>query len=96
MEKGQAAARMCALNVLAQLRAALGGNLDRVRRCVKIGVFVHCTDDFKDQPKVANGASDLMVEVFGEERGKHARFAVGVNSLPLHVAVEVEGTFEIA
>jgi enamine deaminase RidA (YjgF/YER057c/UK114 family) len=94
VEDGQAAARLCGLNVIAQLKTALG-DLDRVKRCVKLTVFVNSTDDFTDQPKVANGASDLMVEVFGDA-GKHARAAVGVNVLPLNVAVEVEGVFEIA
>ena len=95
IEQGQAAARLCGLNILAQLKAALDGDLDRVRRCVKLGVFVNSADGFTDQPKVANGASDLMVEVFGDA-GRHARFAVGVNVLPLNVAVEVDAVFEIA
>ena len=95
VEQGQQAARICALNVLAQLKAALGGDLDRVKRCLRLGVFVNSTDDFTDQPKVANGASDVMVEVFGDA-GKHARAAVGSNVLPLNVAVEVEALFEIA
>jgi enamine deaminase RidA (YjgF/YER057c/UK114 family) len=93
--QGQQAARLCGLNVIAQLKAALGGDLDRVKRCVKLGVFVNSTDGFTDQPKVANGVSDLIVEVFGEA-GKHARFAVGSNVLPLNVAVEVDAVFEIA
>ena len=92
--EGQQAARLCALNVLAQLRAACGGDLDRVRRCLRLGGFVNCTPDFTDMPQVVNGASDLMVEVFGEA-GRHARAAVGNSSLPGGVAVEVEGTFEI-
>jgi enamine deaminase RidA (YjgF/YER057c/UK114 family) len=91
---GREAARLCAMNVLAQLRAACGGNLDRVRRVVKLGGFVNCTPDFTDQPKVVNGASDLMVEVFGDA-GRHARFAVGAPSLPSGMAVEVDGIFEI-
>jgi enamine deaminase RidA (YjgF/YER057c/UK114 family) len=95
VEEGQAAARLCAVNLLAQLKAACGGDLDRVKRCVKLGAFVNCTDDFKEQPKVANGASDLMVAVLGDA-GRHARAAVGSNSLPLGVAVEVDGVFEIA
>src|ERR1700757_700449 len=93
--QGQQAARLCGLNVIAQLKAALGGDLDRVKRCVKLGVFVNSTDGFTDQPKVANGVSDLIVEVFGEA-GKHARFAVGSNVLPLNVAVEVDAVFEVA
>ena len=93
--QGQQAARICGLNIIAQLKAALGGDLDRVKRCVKLGVFVNSTDGFTDQPKVANGVSDLIVDVFGDA-GKHARAAVGTNVLPLNVAVEVEAVFEIA
>ena len=92
---GQAAARLCGLNILAQMKLALGGDLDRVKRCVKLNVFVNSVDDFTDQPKVANGVSDLMVEVFGDA-GKHARAAIGVNVLPLNVAVEVDAVFEVA
>jgi enamine deaminase RidA (YjgF/YER057c/UK114 family) len=95
VEQGQQAARLCGLNVIAQVKAALGGDLDRVKRCVRLGVFVNSTADFTDQPKVANGVSDLMVEVFGDA-GKHARSAVGVNVLPLNLAVEVDAVFEIA
>ncbi|WP_119462308.1 RidA family protein [Rhodospirillaceae bacterium SYSU D60014] len=95
VEDGQAAARLCGLNIIAQLKAALNGDLDRARRCVKLGVFVNSTEDFTDQPKIANGVSDLMVEVFGDA-GKHARFAVGTNVLPLNVAVEVDAVFEVA
>lgn len=94
VEQGQQAARLCGLNIIAQLRAALGGDLDRVRRVVKLGVFVNSTSDFVDQPKVANGVSDLMVEVFGDA-GKHARFAVGTNVLPLDLAVEVDAVVEL-
>ncbi len=92
VERGQAAARLCALNLLAQLKVACNGDLDRVVRCVRLGGFVNCAPDFKDQPKVVNGASDLMIEVFGE-RGKHARTAVGVAALPSDSAVEVEAIF---
>ena len=88
VDQGIAAARGCGLMILAQLKAALG-SLDRVERVVKLGAFVNCTADFTDQPKVANGASELMVAVFGEA-GKHARAAVGAPSLPLGVAVEVD------
>ncbi len=88
LEQGIAAALGCGLMILAQLKAALG-SLDRVERVVKLGAFVNCTADFTDQPKVANGASELMVAVFGEA-GKHARAAVGAPSLPLGVAVEVD------
>ncbi len=92
---GQKAARVCALNLLAQLKVACEGNLDRVARCVRLGGFVNSTPEFNEQPKVVNGASDLMIEVFGE-RGKHARTAVGVGSLPMDSTVEVEAIFELA
>ena len=94
VEQGQDAARLCALNILAQARDALGGDLDRILRCVRVGAFVNGTDDFTRQPHVANGASDLLVEVLGEA-GRHARAAVGVNALPGGVAVEVEAVFEV-
>lgn len=92
---GAAAARACALSLIAQVRVACGGDLDRVVRVVKLVGFVNSTPDFTDQPKVVNGASDVMVAVFGEA-GRHARSAVGVGALPLGVAVEIEGIFEIA
>ncbi len=92
--EAQAVARICALNILAQLRAACGGDLDRVVRCLKLGGFIACVDGFGEQPEVMNGASDLMVEVFGEA-GRHARFAVGTNALPRNVPVEVDAIFEI-
>jgi enamine deaminase RidA (YjgF/YER057c/UK114 family) len=95
VEQGQQAARICGLYILAQIKAALGGDLDRVKRCVKLNVFVNSLADFTDQPKVANGVSDLMVEVFGDA-GKHARAALGVNVLPLNVAVEADAVFEVA
>ena len=95
VDEGAQAARLCALNLIAQVKAACDGDLDRVKRVVKLGGFVNCTPDFTDHPKVVNGASDLMVEVFGDA-GKHARFAVGAPSLPLGIAVEVDGIFEIA
>ncbi len=88
------AARACALNVLAALRSALDGDLDRVKQCVKLGVFVQCTADFDRQPEIANSASELMVQVFGES-GRHARFAVGANALPRNVTVEIDAVFEI-
>ncbi len=93
-EDAKKAARLCAINILAQLKKACDGNLDAVKRCVKLGIFVNATPDFKDHPAVANGASDLMVEVFGE-KGKHARAATGAGSLPFGVAVEVDAIFEI-
>jgi enamine deaminase RidA (YjgF/YER057c/UK114 family) len=95
LETGQEAAKVCAINILAQANAALGGNLDRVKRCLRLGGFVACTPDFTQHPQVINGASNLMVEVLGEV-GKHARAAVGVPSLPFDAAVEVDGMFEIA
>ncbi|MBL8550574.1 MAG: RidA family protein [Hyphomonadaceae bacterium] len=95
IEQGYAAARGAGLNVLALLRAACRGTLDRVVQCVRIGVFVASGDDFHDQPLVANGASDLFVEVFGEA-GLGARFAVGVNTLPFAVPVEIETAWEVA
>ena len=95
LEQGQQAARLCALNIIAQLKLALGGDLDRVRRCVKVGGFVNCETGYGDQPKVINGASDLFVAVFGDA-GRHARFAVGTNALPFNVAVEVDAVFEVA
>jgi enamine deaminase RidA (YjgF/YER057c/UK114 family) len=94
IEDGQKAARLCALNVLAQLQVACGGSLDKVVRCLRLGVFVNGLPDFIDHPKVANGASDLIVEVL-QDKGKHARSAFGVGSLPFGVAVEVEAMFEV-
>jgi enamine deaminase RidA (YjgF/YER057c/UK114 family) len=95
VDGGAATARVCGLSLLAQLKAACGGDLDRVRRVVKLTGFVNGTADFGDQPKVVNGCSDLMVQVFGAEVGSHARSAVGMGSLPFGVAVEVEGIFQI-
>ncbi len=92
---GAAAAKRCALSLLAQARAACGGDLDRVVRVVKLTGFVNSTPDFTDQPKVVNGCSDLMVEVFGEV-GRHSRSAVGAPTLPLGVAVEIEAIFQVA
>ncbi len=92
---GQAAARLCALNLLAGLQIACGGDLDRVRRCVRVGGFVNCDPEFTQAPAVINGASDLFVAVFGDA-GRHARTAVGVASLPRGAAVEVDAIFEIA
>lgn len=90
-----AATRLCALNVLAQLRSACGGDLDRVRQVVRLNAFFNCTPDFLDHSKVMNAASDLMAEIFGEA-GRHTRVGVGVNSLPLGVPVELDGVFEIS
>jgi len=94
VEDAKVAARLCAINLLAQLKVACEGNLERVVRCVKLGAFVNAEPDFTDHPAVANGASDLMVEVLGDA-GKHSRAAVGSGSLPRGVAVEVDAIFEI-
>jgi enamine deaminase RidA (YjgF/YER057c/UK114 family) len=93
IDEGYQAARLCGINLIAQIKAAVG-DLDRVRRILRLGGFVASTAAFTDQPKVVNGASDLMVEVFGEA-GRHARSAVGVASLPLGVAVEVDAVVEV-
>lgn len=95
LEDGQRAARLCAINVLAQAKAALDGDLGRVKRILKLTVFVASEPGFTEQHKVANGASDFLVEILGEA-GRHARSAVGVPALPLDAAVEVEALFEIA
>lgn len=95
VEQGQAAARLCGLNLLAQVKAACGGNLDRVKRVVKLNGFVNVTADFDPIPQVMNGCSDLMVQVFGDA-GRHARAAVGMANLPLNFAVEVDGLFELS
>ncbi|HEX8900674.1 RidA family protein [Vitreimonas sp.] len=94
VEEGQAAARLCALNLLAQVKAACGGDLDRVKRVVKLSGFVNVTADFSPIPQVVNGCSDVMVAVFGDA-GRHSRSAVGVANLPLDFAVEVDGIFEL-
>ena len=94
LEDGAKSARGCAINILAQLREACGGNLDRVKRIVKLVGFVNATPSFADHPKVVNGASDLMVEVFGD-KGRHARSAVGSPSLPVNLSVEIEAIAEI-
>jgi len=94
VEDGAVAARACALSLLAQLRAACDGDLDRLVRVVKLVGFVNSTPEFTDQPKVINGASDFLVEALGDA-GKHARSAVSAASLPFGVAVEIEGIFQI-
>jgi enamine deaminase RidA (YjgF/YER057c/UK114 family) len=94
VEQGAAAAKLCAVNLLAQLKAACGGDLDRVERCVRLTGYVNSTPDFLEHPKVVNGASDLMVDAFGE-RGQHARTALGVAALPLDSATEVEAIFQL-
>ena len=94
LDEGIKMAEACAKALLSQLKSACGGNLNKVKRVVKLGGFVASTPDFIDQPKVINGASDLFVKIFGD-KGKHSRFAVGTSSLPLNVPVEIEGVFEI-
>jgi enamine deaminase RidA (YjgF/YER057c/UK114 family) len=95
LEAGQAAARLCGINIIAQLKRALDGDLDRVVRVVKLGGFVNSAPDFAQQPQVINGVSDLMVEVFGD-KGRHARAAVSAGSLPAGVSVEVDAVVEVA
>ena len=95
VEAGAAAAKACAIALLAQLKAACGGDIERLVRVVKLTGFVNSTPEFTDQPKVINGCSDFLVEALGD-RGRHARSAVSAASLPLGVAVEIEGIFEIA
>lgn len=92
---GKAAARLCAVNILSQAKAALGGDLNRLKRCVRLGGFVNAVEDFKEHPAVINGASDLVAEAMGNA-GKHARAATGAGSLPFGAAVEVDAIFEIA
>tara|TARA_B100001013_G_scaffold26288_1_gene14473 strand:- start:64 stop:519 length:456 start_codon:yes stop_codon:yes gene_type:complete len=94
LEDAQKASKLCVINILAQLKKAVNGNLDKVKNCVKITGFVNSTDEFKDQPKVLNSASEILSNVFGDN-GKHARAAVSVNSLPLEAAVEIDAIFEI-
>lgn len=94
VKDGQEAAKICALNIISHAKVACGGNLDKIKKCVRLGVFVNSTPDFTDQPAVANGASDLIVSIFAE-KGKHSRAAVGVAQLPRNVAVEIEALFEI-
>ncbi len=95
LETGQEAAKVCAINILAQVNAALDGDLGRVKRCLRLGGFVACIPEFNQHPQVVNGASNLIVDVLGEA-GKHARAAVGVSSLPFDAAVEVDAMFEVA
>jgi enamine deaminase RidA (YjgF/YER057c/UK114 family) len=94
VEEGQQAARLCALNVVAHLRTAVDGDLERVVRCVRLAGFVNSEPDFTGQSQVMNGASDAMIDIFGDA-GRHARMAVGVAALPYDVAVEVEAVFEV-
>lgn len=94
-ESGRAAARLCVINVLAQARTALGGDLSRLKRCLRLGGFINAEPDFQHLPQIMNGASDLIVEAMSEA-GRHARSTIGVAQLPLDCAVEVEAMFEIA
>jgi|TARA_B110000967_G_C18377081_1_gene313435 enamine deaminase RidA (YjgF/YER057c/UK114 family) len=94
LEEGQAAAKVCAVNILSQIKSACDGDLNKVKNCIKITGFVNSSDNFIDQPKVINGASELLVNVLSE-KGKHARAAISVNSLPLGAAVEIEAIFEV-
>ena len=94
LEDGQAAAKLCVINILAQIKKAVNGDLNKIKNCVKITGFVNSSDDFIDQPKVINPASETLTAVFGE-CGKHARAAVSTNSLPLGVAVEIDAIFEL-
>ena len=94
LEDGQRASKLCAINILAQVKKALGGDLNKVKNCIKITGFVNSTDDFKDQPKVIHPASETVSTVFGVN-GKHARAAISTNSLPLGAAVEIDAIFEI-
>lgn len=94
LEDGQAAARLVMLNLIAQVKSACGGDLDRLRQCLRLGGFVNSTADFNQQTLVMNAASDLVISIFGE-CGRHARFVVGCSSLPFDLAVEIEGIFEI-
>ena len=94
LEEGQKASKLCVLNIFAQVKKALNGDLNKVKNCVKITGFVNSTDDFKEQPKVINPASETLSTVFGDN-GKHARAAISTNSLPLGAAVEIDAIFEI-
>ena len=94
LDNGYKAARLCGLALIAQVKSACGNDLSKLKRVIRLGGFVNCTGDFIEHPKIINGASDLMVEVFGE-RGTHSRAAVGSASLPMGVAVEVDGVFEL-
>lgn len=90
LETAQAASKLCAINILAQLHAATEGRLETIKKIIRLGGFVNCTDSFTDQPKVINGSSDFIADIFGPDIGSHSRAAVGVNSLPLSACVEIE------
>ena len=94
LEDGQKASKLCVINILAQANKALNGDIDKIKNCIKITGFVNSSDDFKDQPKVINPASETLSAVFGD-KGKHTRVAISANSLPLGAAVEIDAIFEI-
>ena len=94
LDEGYEAAKRCGLSIVAHVKNACGGDLDKIKTCVKLTGYVNSTNDFKDQPKIINGASDIIAKIF-DEKGEHTRAAVSVNSLPLGVAVEVDAIFEI-
>ena len=94
LEEGQKAARLCAINIIAQAKKACSGDLEKISNCIKLTGFVNSSDEFIDQPKIINGASELISAVFGEN-GKHTRAAISVNSLPLGVSVEIDAIFEL-
>ena len=94
LDEGYEAAKRCGLSIVAHVKSACGGDLDKIKSCVKLTGYVNSTDDFKDQPKIINGASDIIAKIL-DEKGEHTRAAVSVNSLPLGVAVEVDAIFEL-
>ncbi|MDA9231035.1 RidA family protein [Rickettsiales bacterium] len=94
IEEAKEAARICAINIITNLKEACDGDLNKVKKCVKLGIFINAIDDFAQHPQIGNGASDLMVDIFAK-KGKHSRFAVGVSSLPFNVPVEIDAIFEI-
>ena len=94
LEEGQKASKLCVINILSQAKKAMGGDLNKIKNCIKITGFVNSTDDFTDQPKVINPASETLSAVFGN-KGKHARAAISANSLPLGAAVEIDAIFEV-
>tara|TARA_B100000029_G_scaffold53939_1_gene48947 strand:+ start:446 stop:907 length:462 start_codon:yes stop_codon:yes gene_type:complete len=94
LEDGQKASKYCVINIIAQAKKAMNGDLEKIKNCVKITGFVNSTDDFTDQPKIINPASETLSEIFGD-KGKHTRAAVSANSLPLGAAVEIDAIFEI-
>lgn len=94
VEEGQQAARLCALNIVLQIKNACGGCLEKVKRCLRLNVFINATDDFTEHATIADGASNLMVDIFGEQ-GKHVRTSLGTNSLPSQTTIEIDAIFEV-